>query len=193
MLFLFDRNSPTHGIIYYLYQNKYEIYQNELLAESSTAAILGEPRNTIDFNDDQYWIAVSQANITYTMPYNIKLTGYTIQTSDYPAYNSHPKEWYFYASKNGKDYFFIDHFLDQNESMNTNLAWKHIDVETKSSYRFFRIETAQSYASVHPKQFDFNQFEVFGELISYPLSKPFIFSYHYLFFTEPVLYALYLY
>ena len=91
----------------------------------------------------------TQGNITYYIPYQIKLKGYTIQTSNHPPYASHPAEWYFEASKDNINYHHIHHFIDFTSKMNNNLACKHIDVKPSGFISFLELEQSDRTAKIH--------------------------------------------
>ena len=168
-------DNDLEGILYFFYstygQEKY--YQIFNVSASSTlvncnsrSSYSCSPSAAIDFNSKAYWHP--QINeIGQYVQIEIKNgwifpEGYVIQTSNFGAGGSHPKNWAVSTSRNGKTWTNKEEYSDTNNCMNSNFRSKYLEFRNKGAFRFFRIYTnGVSYAG-HNKM-DVNQIEFFGK------------------------------
>ena len=109
MIFTYDSNNPTNGIIHWIWTHKKSIYSDVLrvsaLSNYSQSQIA---TNAVDFSDNKYWIATGNYSDEYLnlyFPYySIRITSYVIQTSKYQA-GEHPKIWAFAMSQVNLNFF----------------------------------------------------------------------------------------
>ena len=164
-------NFPKDGLIYYLFNNKRNVYDSILVNATSNDS---NSRHSIDFTNS-YWQGgdgSNTANITFYIPIHILFKGYTIQTSNLQTSKGtcHPKEWIFSVSKDGFHKIHSQRYIDSNNEMNSALAHKYIEFEYPGYYHFYHVETVSSYCS-QAKNFDFNQFDVYGTISNQPNHK----------------------
>ena len=178
MEFSYDHNNPTHGILWYLYNNDSIPYSS--VVSTSSSSNLSETylsEYAIDFNNDKYWTAhstTSGAYITISIKYPILLKGYVIQTSKAAANGCHPKHWALSASFDGTTYSPKVAYDDVNSEMNYPLRYKYISYDNDNKlYRFFRLfNNGQSYSG--ETRFDLNQIEFFGTLFDSSVGKNYL-------------------
>ena len=164
-----SKTYPNDGLIYYFFSEQKYLYNSILVDATSIADSNKLAKYSIDFTD-KYWHGgkgTTTANITFHIPIPIKLKGYTIQTSDLSPSSDHchPKQWIFSVSKDGFTKQYPQLYDDSKNSNRMNNAKAHIYIEYEHPgvYQFFHIEAISSYCN-QAKNFDFNEFDVYGTI-----------------------------
>ena len=164
--FYSEETYPKNGLIYYLY-SEYKDFYNSIVVSATSSVKGSDPRNTIDFTS-KYWHGDvgPRANITFFIPFPIKIIGYTIQTSDLsPGSNiCHPKEWIFSVSEDGETKLYSQKYDDSiTGEMNIKNTHKYIEFKHHGTYQFFHIDAINSYCD-QARNFDLNEFDVYGTI-----------------------------
>ena len=167
MEFSYDSNNPTHGILWYLYNNPQIVYSSTVFTKATSEISGGHSsRYAIDFNSNLYWTAISGKPpgeyITISTVFPISLKGYLIQTSNLGPNSCHPKVWAFASSKDGINFVNNQTFEDTEGQMNDALRFQYVPFHCRM-HKFFRISvTGISYCNEN--RIDLNQAEFFGTL-----------------------------
>ena len=132
----FNDENPNDGIINYFRINKKHVFDNFLLVDATGYTNDCYPRNSIR-KSNTYWFGVGNDinNITYYIPYKLKIEGYLIQTSNYDV-GCHAKEWNFYASSDGLNYEYIQHYLDESSEMDHSGSYKYFPINSSNTFQY---------------------------------------------------------
>ena len=166
MEFTYNPDTPTQGILWYLYKNNEDIpYLNAVFTNASSHKESFNPEYAIDFNDEKYWH--SEPNkpgeyITITTFYRIKLKGYLIKSYRGGPNSCHPRYWSFATSADGIHYLKNISYEDVDGHMNVKSSYQYVSYSSKK-VQYFRIYvTGLSYCNQY--HFDLNQVELLGTL-----------------------------
>ena len=170
MKFDCDQSNPTNGALFWLFRTKGNKYSQFVNVSVSSATDLQPEYNAVNFSNNNYWLAKGENEeeyLTIHLPFHtLKITGYTLQTSEGSSYlGYHPHKWAFAVSNDGVTYINKETYTDEENTLKGPLNKLHISY-SQGTYSYFRIYPLEHTFGGGVNQMDVNKIELFGELFS---------------------------